>query len=220
MSVDIIPQVVLSFLVVIVSLTFHELAHAASANALGDPTAKNMGRMSANPLVHIDPVGTVLFPILLAALGLGVFGWAKPVPVNPSNLRHPRRDDAIVSAAGPAANLLLACVCAVAARIIVSFHVNNTATVFLLYTMILMIRINIFLMLFNLLPIAPLDGSGVLQGFLSPRSYMKYMEVSRRLVVFFLIILLATDWFYQFYLLPFSRIFLYGLQFLAGIPLV
>lgn len=217
---EMIPQIIISFIVIIVSLTVHELAHAASANALGDPTAKNMGRMTLNPLVHIDPVGTVLFPILLAVMGLGVFGWAKPVPVNPSNLRHPRRDDAIVSAAGPLSNLGLAILCALLVRGLILLNLNNNGAYFIMLILVLMIRINIFLMLFNLLPIGPLDGSGVLQGFLSPSSWLKFRMVSQRLVIVFLIILLLTDWFYRFYLLPFSSVFLYGLQFLAGIKLM
>ncbi len=95
-----IATIVISIVVIIISLTFHEFAHAWVANRLGDPTAKNLGRMSINPLVHIDPVGTILFPLILSMTGLGVFGWAKPVPVNPGNLRNRRRDDALISSRG------------------------------------------------------------------------------------------------------------------------
>ncbi|HPQ39367.1 MAG TPA: site-2 protease family protein [bacterium] len=217
---ELIPQIAISFFVVIVSLTVHETAHAASAYALGDPTAKNMGRMSLNPLVHIDPIGTILLPILLAVMQLGVFGWAKPVPVNPANLRHPRRDDALVAAAGPVSNLVLACVSAFAIRSLLMLNLDSQGMYFIVFILVLMVRINIFLMLFNLLPIAPLDGSGVLQGFLSPQSWLKFRQLSQRFVIFFLLILLLTDWFYTFYLEPVSRVFFFGLQYIAGIRLI
>ncbi len=212
--------VVTSFIVVIISLTFHEYAHAASANALGDPTAKRMGRMSLNPIVHIDPVGTILLPIMLSVMGAGVFGWAKPVPVNLGNLRNTKRDQAIVSIAGPAANLCLATIASVLIRILVVMGTPTEGTMFILFILVNLVRINIFLMAFNLLPIMPLDGSGVIQFFMSPKTLFSYQQLSQKLVLVFLLIILMTNWIYTFYLRPVSNVFFFILQPLAGIQLV
>jgi len=220
MNVDPV-RIIISFVVVIISLTFHELAHAAAANALGDPTAKNQGRLSTNPLVHIDPVGTILLPLVLVILGLGVFGWAKPVPVNPANLRNLRRDNAIISAAGPLANLILAILSGIAIRILIIFSTQTGDLLNFVFNLLyLLIIINIYLMLFNLLPIPPLDGSGILQGILTPRTWYKYKQMSQKLMFVFLAILFMTNWFHTFYLQPASRIFLFFIQYLAGVQLI
>ena len=109
-------QVFIAFIVLLFSLTVHEMAHAWTADRLGDPTARLLGRVSLNPIVHADPIGTVLFPLLAMISGVPLIGWAKPVPVNIRSLRHQRRDFMLVAAAGPASNLVLAFVAAVAAR--------------------------------------------------------------------------------------------------------
>lgn len=148
--------------IVLLALTIHEAAHAWTADKLGDPTARLLGRVSLNPIVHIDPIGTVLLPLLAAFSGLPIIGWAKPVPVNISRLRQPRRDFVVVAAAGPISNLLQA----VIAALIV--HVTMPDGV-LPDVLRMAVTINVFLALFNLIPVPPLDGGNVLAGLL-PRS--------------------------------------------------
>jgi Zn-dependent protease len=152
--------------VLILSLSFHEAAHAWSADRLGDPTARLLGRLTLNPLSHIDLIGTVIFPVLASLSGLPLIGWAKPVPVNPVNLRAPRRDFAIVAAAGPASNLLLA----TGGILLLALLVPAEATgawhlAFLRY----FVQMNVLLALFNLLPVPPLDGGNILAGLVSER---------------------------------------------------
>jgi len=140
----------------IVAIVVHESAHAYVADQLGDPTARIEGRISLNPIKHIDPVGTILIPGLLILTGTGfVFGWAKPVPINPYNFRKPVRDRLLVALAGPVSNFLTACIFAVAYRLVPGG--TNLPTLF-----IAIITINLVLMMFNLIPIPPLDGSAIL----------------------------------------------------------
>lgn len=144
------------------SLSFHEAAHAWAANRLGDPTARQLGRLTLNPLSHIDWIGTVLFPLIASMSGIPLIGWAKPVPVDMRNLRHPRRDFAVVALAGPVSNLILALVAAIAFEILArteTGYVNLGGQ--LLFTSVLM---NVMLAVFNLIPIPPLDGGNVLMG--------------------------------------------------------
>ncbi|MBN1879970.1 site-2 protease family protein [bacterium] len=216
----IIVSVIISMVVIIISLSVHEFAHAWVADYLGDPTAKNLGRMSLNPIVHIDPIGTIMLPLVLSFTGLGVFGWAKPVPVNLSNLRYPRRDDALVSIAGPASNLMLALFCSVIVRSLLFIGTESDGVHFILFILVSLIRINILLMLFNLLPISPLDGSGVIQMFLSPKALFNYKQLSRKITIVFLAILLLTNWIYIFYLQPVGNVFLRLLQIVAGVQLI
>src|SRR6266550_9137870 len=109
---------VIEFIVLLLSLSIHESAHAWTADRLGDPTARNLGRVSLNPIVHVDPIGTILFPLLAIVAGVPLIGWAKPVPVNVQNLRHRRRDYVLVAAAGPASNLVLAVTVAIALQLL------------------------------------------------------------------------------------------------------
>ncbi len=154
------------------SLTVHEMAHAWTADRLGDSTARLLGRVSLNPLVHADPIGTVLFPLVALITGAPIIGWAKPVPVMTRNLRHPRRDYVLVAAAGPASNLVLAFLAAtVLAALTVSPQIAGEANVSVPVARILssLIRLNVLLAVFNMIPIPPLDGGNVLAGIL-PRS--------------------------------------------------
>jgi len=146
--------------VIIFSLTVHEFSHAWTANKLGDPTAKNMGRMTLNPMAHLDIFGTLM--LFLSGFR---FGWAKPVPVNPYNLRNVRRDDLWISAAGPISNLILALIAGTIFRVLgtMDFLGSSEAVYRLLY---LTIMINSSLAFFNLLPVFPLDGSHILRGIL------------------------------------------------------
>ena len=154
-------QLATTLLVLLFSLTVHETAHAWTANQLGDSTARRLGRISLNPVVHIDPIGTVVLPVMGYLGGGFIFGWAKPVPVNTMNLGNPRRDFLLVAAAGPASNLVLAgCASAVLRSGIVSFG----DPLFAVAT--LSLHLNVLLAVFNMIPVPPLDGGNVLGSLL------------------------------------------------------
>ena len=157
--------IVVAVVIVLLSLTVHEAAHAWSADRLGDSTARLLGRVSFNPLVHIDWLGTVVLPLVAAYSNFPIIGWAKPVPVNMSRLRHPRRDFMIIAAAGPLSNLALAVVAAVLFQVVAS---DSAPARGLNMTDILYVAgaINVSLAVFNLVPIPPLDGGNVLAGLL------------------------------------------------------
>jgi Zn-dependent protease len=162
-------QIILVFIVLLFSLTVHEAAHAWTADRLGDPTARLLGRVSLNPVVHIDPIGTLLFPLLAIVAGVPVIGWAKPVPVNVQKLRHKRRDYVLVAAAGPASNLLLAVIAAIALKVIpVSPMTLGEANITVPIASMLSraLYLNVLLAVFNMIPIPPLDGGNVLGGLL------------------------------------------------------
>ena len=156
-------------IVLLFSLTAHEMAHAWSADRFGDPTARLLGRVSLNPLVHVDPIGTILFPLIAMISGAPLLGWAKPVPVNIRYLHHPRRDYMMVAAAGPASNLVLALSAALLLAVLpVSPQTLDQPTVSVPLAAILsmMVRLNVLLAVFNMIPIPPLDGGNVLAGLL------------------------------------------------------
>ena len=160
-----LTYVLITFTILIASLTFHEAAHAWTADKLGDPTARMLGRLTLNPAVHVDVIGTIVFPLLAVMTGLPLIGWAKPVPVNMRNLRHPRRDFAIVALAGPISNVILATVGAIVVNALIvpgSAIGGNPIAAALAWFVI----INVLLAVFNLIPIPPLDGGNVLMGIL------------------------------------------------------
>ena len=168
MNIDLVGAAV-GFAVLLTSLTIHEAAHAWTADRLGDPTARRLGRVSLNPLVHIDWIGTVLLPMLAIFSGLHfIIGWAKPVPVNTRNLRHPRRDFMIVAAAGPISNMLQACVAAAALRAVLAAGAGYDTSA-AITVLLKAVEINLVLAFFNLIPVPPLDGGNVLLGLLPPR---------------------------------------------------
>lgn len=156
---------------VLFAITVHEVAHGWVAKYLGDPTAEMLGRLTLNPLRHIDPVGTLLVPGMLLLLGGFIFGWAKPVPVTYENLRNPKRDMAIVAAAGPLANLLMATGWALLLKVAIALSGEmEWVALPLLYMSGAGITINVILMVLNLLPLPPLDGGRVLTGLLPDRA--------------------------------------------------
>ena len=168
-----LDYVVPLFAVLIVSLSVHEAAHAWMADRLGDPTARMLGRLTLNPLSHIDWIGTVLFPLIAIYSGFPLIGWAKPVPVNWGNLRSPRRDFAVVALAGPVSNVLLAVLG------VVVFHllggISGPAPDLLIGILARFVFLNVLLSVFNMLPIPPLDGGNVLAG-LVPESAARQID--------------------------------------------
>lgn len=164
----------------ILAIVFHEIAHGWTARALGDPTAAEQKRLSLNPLRHVDPVGTILVPGALKLMGAPVFGWARPVPVNAMRLRNPRRDMMLVGAAGPAMNLLLALIGAVALGLLVRSQSGAEPAglaQFLAENLVNFLLINVFLALFNLLPLPPFDGSHIVEGLLPERAALAYRRL-------------------------------------------
>jgi len=152
----------------LVGFPVHEFSHALAAYRLGDGTAKLFGRLTLNPLVHLDPYGSLLL-VASAVLGGFIIGWAKPTPVNPSMLRGGRRAEAWVAAAGPVSNLVMAVLAAVALRLIVALDlVSNDAALFVASVIFMFIFINVALFIFNLIPIPPLDGSKVMFSLMNP----------------------------------------------------
>jgi Zn-dependent protease len=154
-------QILITFGLLLVSLTVHEAAHAFTADRLGDPTARLLGRVSLNPAVHVDPIGTILFPLIAIMSNVPVIGWAKPVPVNGRNLRDDRRDFVLVAAAGPASNLALAALAAFTWRMLPG---DAPEVIALIVQRALLM--NVLLAVFNMIPVPPLDGGNVLAGLL------------------------------------------------------
>ena len=188
---------VLSIIPFLLAITVHEVAHGYAAYRKGDFTAKMLGRISMNPIRHLDPFGSVVFPLLLAFSGTGViFGWAKPVPINSFNFRNPRKDMVLVSFAGPLSNFLLAAALAFVFRILLWFPGQEILWSSkigqpLAIMMVMGIKISIYLGVFNLLPIHPLDGSHILEGLLPPQQARAYSRLEKYGFIF-LVILLFT----------------------------
>lgn len=181
LSID-FAQVFIAFIVLLFSLTVHESAHAWTADRLGDPTARLLGRVTLNPIVHADPIGTILFPLVAILTGVPLIGWAKPVPVNVRRLRHTRRDFVLVAAAGPASNLVLAIVAALGLRLLPVSPVtlgepNVTAPLASLLGRAM--YLNVMLAVFNMIPVPPLDGGNVIGGLLPPALGFRYDRLVR-----------------------------------------
>ncbi len=176
-AVALVQQVLIFAIPVVFAITVHEVAHGWVADKLGDPTAKVMGRLTLNPVKHADPVGTVALPLLLIFFSVPPCGWAKPVPVDWRNLRQPRRDMAIVAAAGPAANLAMLLFWLLFLMLVK----GEASTSYFAYLLVQMattgIAINLILIALNLLPLPPLDGSRIVMAFLSPRWAAQYAKL-------------------------------------------
>lgn len=180
-ELTLVQQIVVGVLPMIFAITVHEAAHGWVAKKYGDNTAHQQGRLTLNPIKHIDPLGTVILPGLLLILKTGfIFGWAKPVPVDPRNFKKPITDMAIVALAGPVSNLLMAIFWALIARLGMTIGTSFEAVAFsLIYSGIAGISVNLSLALLNLIPIPPLDGSRVVTALLPTRWAWRYNQLER-----------------------------------------
>ncbi|OUN89150.1 site-2 protease family protein [[Collinsella] massiliensis] len=198
-------SILISALAVIIGIVVHESAHALTAYLLGDSTARSRGRVSLNPLNHIDPFGTVILPLLMVLAGGPVFAYAKPVPVYLGNLKHPKRDEVLVALSGPVSNILIACLAALVLSLSspallsgsLSYRLSNLIASFLITCM----SVNLSLAFFNLIPLPPLDGSSILVPFLHGDALRTYYQVQR-------------------YAMPILIIVLYLLPSLTGIDII
>jgi Zn-dependent protease len=190
-ELTLLQRIVVWILPVIFAITVHEVAHGWVAKKYGDNTASMLGRLTLNPIKHIDLLGTLIIPGLLLITGTGfIFGWAKPVPVDPRNFKNPRQDMAIVALAGPLSNLLMAVGWALIARLGVMIGAQTEAiSLPLIYTGIAGISINLVLALINLLPIPPLDGSRILSGILPDYWAWQYNRLERFGFIILLVLL-------------------------------
>ncbi|MEX2352939.1 MAG: site-2 protease family protein [Gammaproteobacteria bacterium] len=187
-----IQKIIIYAVPIIFAITVHEVAHGWVASKLGDQTARLMGRLTLNPVKHIDPIGTIVVPVVMLIFTPFVLGWAKPVPVDWRNLRRPRQDMAWVALAGPGANLIMLLLWAMLAKmILVSGFANQGYAVPIMAMALAGIFINIILMVLNLIPIPPLDGSRVLSSLLPPRTAIQYNRLEPYGIIIILILLVT-----------------------------
>ncbi len=208
-------QLLISALPILIAITFHEVSHGYVAYRLGDPTAKFVGRLTLNPLAHIDPFGTVLLPLLLYVMTHGqfVFGYAKPVPINPMNFSNPRKGMAISAAAGPITNILLATVSVVILKLLViplagvsPEAVGESVLVPLSMIFKASVEVNLVLAAFNMIPIPPLDGGRVLVGLLPSKQAMTFSKIEP--FGFIIVLVLIYSGIANYLILPFIIFFL------------
>ncbi len=176
MNMDFTSQV-LAFFFIFMSIVIHEISHGYAAYLLGDDTAKRMGRLSLNPLHHVDIFGTIILPIILVMTAGFAFGYAKPVPINPYNFKNYKKGMGITGAAGPIANFAITFLLAILYVILAKSGFNQDLRAFEVIK--LTMQVNIFLALFNLIPVPPLDGSRIVGAFLSDEAYIKYSKLER-----------------------------------------
>jgi Zn-dependent protease len=170
----------------VIAIVFHEVAHGYVARVFGDPTADQLGRLTLNPIRHVDPIGTVVLPMILAIAHAPIFGWAKPVPVDAMRLRNPRRDMMLVALAGPATNFVLATFAALSLGAFVGLHggipaqgAPHTVAGFVFDSLYSFVLVNVFLGVFNLIPLPPFDGGHVVQGLLPRAAAIHYSKLAR-----------------------------------------
>jgi Zn-dependent protease len=212
-----LPEIVIQLVAFALAISVHESAHGWMAERLGDPTARWLGRITLNPIKHVDPIGTVIFPLFLAAVGAPVLGWAKPVPFVARNLHNPRRDSALVGLAGPASNILFA-VAATAVLIVLKLTMPGFRGLLLsllqngalgasgiaaplIYLLFALAMINLVLAVFNLIPVPPLDGSHLLGALLRGRLGEHYLRIQQMGMI--LLFLLLWVGFFNWLLRPF-----------------
>jgi Zn-dependent protease len=212
-------QIIISALPVLIAIVFHELSHGLVANKLGDPTAKMMGRLTLNPIAHIDPFGTILMPLMLLIFTNGqfVFGYAKPVPINPMNFRNPRRDMAISAAAGPVTNILLAIVSLIILKFIfvpLSLVLPESVGASVMTPLIMIVQasvvMNVGLASFNMIPIPPLDGGRVLTGLLPYKQAASFSKIEP--FGFIIVLVLIATGIANIFVVPMVNLFLRILQ--------
>ncbi len=198
-----IVQIIMWILAFVPAIVLHEMGHAVAAYKLGDPTAKRNGRISFNPIRHIDPFGTVLLPLLLVLANMPVFGYAKPVPYNPRYFKDPKKGELIVGLAGPAANLVQALAGALIAFVIYlvvpasEFYYASPLN-YVMSFLYMYVQVNLFLMFFNIIPIPPLDGSSIF-AFILPRKYLNsYYKIQQWAMPVFMIVLILLPRFIGF----------------------
>ena len=212
---DILAKVIL-YAILIFNIAWHESAHALAAHWCGDDTAKNLGRISLSPIPHIDIWGTLIIPLIniFAPGSFALVGWGKPVPVNPYNLRHPRRDDVLVALAGPFSNLILAIVTLLIARLLLFIPEQQTA-IFKERLINPMAAVSVMLCVFNLLPIPPLDGSHLLFNFLPQNLRRYYGQIS--LACFILMIVLINTPVWNYFGMFIQKILTLGFRYIGGV---
>ncbi len=214
-SSSLILKIVMAAVPILIAITFHEVAHGFVANRLGDPTAKMLGRLTLNPIAHIDIIGTILLPalLLISTNGQFVFGYAKPVPINPMNFSNPRRDMALSAAAGPVTNILLALASVIILKLILA-PLGSLAPEFLSKTFFeplktiffLSALYNIVLAVFNMIPVPPLDGGRVLTGLLPTKHAISFEKIEQ--YGFLIVILLLVTGIAQSIIWPVIAFFL------------
>lgn len=182
--------IVIFIVILLFSIILHELAHGVVADRLGDPTARVNGRLTLNPLPHLDPLGSIILPFVLILSGSGMlFGWAKPVPVDIYNLKKPRRDMALIAFAGPLTNVAIAFIASLILRLLIVTG-PSTGGLLLADILVMAVRLNIVLALFNLIPIHPLDGFKVVGGLLSREKASEWYGLERYGLIFLLLLII------------------------------
>jgi len=190
---DSLPWKVATWLIpLIIAIVFHEVSHGVVANMLGDPTARQRGRLTFNPIKHVDPFGTLLLPMILAVSGAPIFGWAKPVPVVAKRLRNPRFHMVLVALAGPGMNLLLAFVAALLLAALVALQPAGLLWLFIGQNLLNFLAINVFLAIFNMIPLPPFDGGHVVEGLLPAGLSRHYAKLNRFGLLLFIFLLLVV----------------------------
>ncbi|MDB5679707.1 site-2 protease family protein [Sphingomonas bacterium] len=195
---DTIYQIAIWLIPLVIAIVFHEVAHGYVARLFGDHTAERLGRLTLNPIRHVDPVGTLVVPMVLALAHAPIFGWAKPVPVVAGRMRNPRRDMALVALAGPASNFVMATIAALVIGIVVSWNGGALPTGgvagFVSDNLVNFLLINVFLAIFNLLPVPPFDGGHVVEALLPRPLATEYAKLHRFAfpVMLFLLVVLPT----------------------------